>query len=83
VASPKKSALKRINAAFFSASNMLLIVSLLVSSEIALIKYNKMDHLPPAMWNEMYHKIFSNCKPVIISVMMNVALFFANLIQKS
>jgi hypothetical protein len=62
---------------------MLLIVSLLVSSEIALIKCNKMDHLPPTMWNEIYHKIFSNCKPVIISVMMNVAVFFANLIQKS
>jgi hypothetical protein len=29
----------------------------------------------------MYHKIFINCKPVIISVMMNVTVFFANLIQ--
>jgi hypothetical protein len=32
----------------------------------------------------MYHKIFINCKPVlIISVMMNAAVFFANFIQKS
>jgi hypothetical protein len=30
----------------------------------------------------MYHKTFINCKPVIISVMVNVAVFFANLIQK-
>jgi hypothetical protein len=30
----------------------------------------------------MYHKTFINCKPVIISVMVNVAIFFANLIQK-
>jgi hypothetical protein len=30
----------------------------------------------------MYHKTFINCKPVIIGVMVNIAVFFANLIQK-